>query len=160
MAQGYAPRKKRVANEHAFQMTVSQYLDLALDSKLAAGTSHESNMPLGLLPLKPTDSAIRQACIKFYNNIVGGVLKSMAKRGFKKGWADNLIHYRHVQNNQSCSIWFELKSKGGRIQPHQQAHADHLNTIGVPTVFPRNLEDVKNALIKYGVPHRDVQIIS
>lgn len=157
MAQG---RKKRSKEEHTFQIQVAAYLALCLTDDSADWTSHECNLPLGYIKVKPTDSAIRQACIKFYNNIIGGVIESMSRRGFRKGWGDVLIQYEHVTKGYGASIWFELKSKGGRIQPHQKSHAEKLERIGIPTVFPRSLQDVKAALIEHGVPHRNVEIIA
>ena len=144
--------------EYDFQISVAEFLDLSLTPQVTKWTSHEVNIPLGLIRPKKEESVMRRACIQFFNDIVGGAIKKMLKRGFKKSWADVLIHYRHATTGAPSSLWLELKSKDGKIQPHQIIHAEDLGYIGIATEFPRSLEDIQKALVKHGVPHRKITL--
>lgn len=76
----------------------------------------------------------------------GGSLRG--RIGLKRGVPDILIIYR------GSAFWIELKTARGRISDHQVLTAHKLGEAGYGPALARSLDDVVEAIGRWGIPVR------
>lgn len=156
------PRRKAkvvlTESEQSLQEATATYFSNILIPGVSEYEGHESSIGLGVYPPKPTDSPVTQQCKKFYNRFVMAAQRKLQAKGVKKGSHDGYIFYSHAATKVPSVLCLEFKVGYNKGQAEQLATHSRFKSMGFPTVIPKNIEDVKAALILYGVPNREVVI--
>ncbi len=121
--------ERRKQPEQTFQCQVKEYLDLALPTPDAWYTA----IPAG-----------------GGGKVRGAILKGM---GYRAGTPDMLVIYKPGAWITGV-IWLELKSVSGKLSKAQKLCRDDLIAAGCKWALVRSLDDVENALKRFGVPLR------
>ena len=122
-------KSRRKTPEQDFQMQVKKFLELALPMP---GSWFGASAATGT------------------SKTTGGILQGM---GYKAGTPDMLVIWNSTFS-PPIIIWLELKSPGGRLSKAQITCRDDLIRAGCEWALCRTLDDVEQALRRFGVPLR------
>ncbi len=135
-------------SERSLQEWAAQYFKTVLIDAKYEG--HESSIGLGIMRVKPNDSATTRSCKVFYNKFVMAAQKKFQAKGVSKGSSDGFLFYK------GGVICLEFKIGNNKPRDEQEAFAKEMLTIGYPTLVPRTQEDVMAIPGLYGIKTRVV----
>jgi hypothetical protein len=111
------------------------------------------------------EGPIHRACLEYLERVMPGAIvhhsaneipisgrnikRAIAKakwNGMKPGFPDLIVLYR------GWTLGFEVKAEGGRMSGDQKAMQADFEAQGIPYSVVRSIEDVREALIEWGVP--------
>lgn len=149
--------KSHFPSEKTLQETAAEYLNLILIPGESEYEGHESSIGLGVYPVRSTDTPITRACKQYYNRFVIAAQRKFQAKGVKKGSHDGYIFYTHKETKIPSCVCLEFKVGKNKEQVEQIATHARFKSMGFPTVVPRKIEDVTEALERFGVPNREVR---
>jgi len=79
------------------------------------------------------------------------------RKGVKAGWPDIQLLYQRA--GELAFLALEVKSPTGRQQENQKVIEARLEAVGAFYTIVRSIDDVRDALMEYGVPHKWHEII-
>jgi hypothetical protein len=84
--------------------------------------------------------------------------QKLKRMGLKPGMPDILIFDRHIVGNTLCPMVYgiELKSKDGYVSVAQRTTHGDLRDVGISVAVVRSLDDLKAALVGWGIPIKSV----
>lgn len=149
----FVARANKKKDEHILQCLANEYLQWALIPGKSEYLGHESSIGLGIMRINSLkDSRITKACKQFYNRFVIAAQKKFQDKGVTKGSSDGFIFY------MGGVLCIEFKVKYNKSTPSQKEFAERMAKIGYPTINPKKLDDIKQALIMYNIPNRDMEL--